>query len=497
MDQTPPPPPPPPQNQGTSAATEEPRFEVIRDSEGNTVVRGVEFGHPDFLWVPPTSAPNRPPPIMMDKVDNDVTPSGDIVDAGNPRPTTSKKKGTASTVKKAPKRSSKPKGGKKTPKSKRPPRPAGGAAASEDDEDEESDNGPYCICRGPDDHRWMISCEKCEDWFHGECVDLDKVTGETLVEKFICPNCSDGRRFVTRYKKMCSLDGCRQPARVYSAKDSSVFCSDEHAHLWWDRIVSSLPRRVAVPPSSGDALTQEDFMAILSSDLGGFDEESGTWKLAKHPFIREVGLQRQYTTKDGGDVRNGDVPIKYLTDEEEVFVLASASDRYMLAEEIVLCKKMLQLLEMANDRLKAAIAEGSFSSEICGYDNRLDSVSVQHAFAAFCKTDEGIAIFKAGKLGDPTGQDDDESAVRGMCERKRCKPHYGWYNMLTRAIRAQIKDLTAAAKEKLDQESDVKEAAEERFYRRMAEGNRVEVLDEGPGKVANGVDGMPMDIDGA
>ena len=483
-------PPPPSQKQDTPKATEEPRFEVIRDAEGTSVVRDVEFGHPDFLWVPPSSAPGRPP-VTMDKVDNDVTPSGDVVDAGNARPTSATKtKGTA-TAKKGPKKG-KPKGGKKTPKSKRPPTAA--ATASDD----ESDNGPYCICRGPDDHRWMIGCEKCEDWFHGACVDLDMETGESLVEKFICPNCTDGRRLVTRYRKMCSLAGCRRPARVYGVKDSSVFCSDDHAHVWWDRVVASLPRRTAVAPSAGDALTQEDFMALLTSTLGGVDEATGTWKLAKHPFVREPGVQRQYTSKDGDGVQNGDVPIKYLTEEEELFVHASASDRYMLAEEIVQCKKMLQLLDMASDRHKAAVAAGHLASDTCGYDARLDSVSVQHAFAAFCKTDEGKAIFKAGALEDPPGSDGGDAGVSGMCERKRCKPHYGWYNMLTRAIRAQIKDLAAAAKEKLDQEGDVKEAAEERFYRKMAEGNRVEVLDDGSDEsdgVPNGVGGSGMDVD--
>ena len=476
--------PPPSQNLSSSTDAKEPRFEVIRDAEGNSVVREPQFNHPDHLWVPPTTAPGRPP-ITMDKVDKSVSPSGEVVDAENSSHLSSKKKGTA--AKKTPKKG-RPKGKKKAPRSKRPP------ATTASEEDDESDNGPYCICRGPDDHRWMIGCEKCEDWFHGECVDLDMQTGETLVEKFICPNCTDGRRYVTRYRKTCSLAGCRQPARVYNVKDSSVFCSDDHAHVWWDKMVSSLPKKTAVRPSVGDVLTQEEFMALLTSTLGGVDEATGTWKLAKHPFVREKGFQRQYTIKEDDNVQNGDVPMKYLTEEEEIFVHASASDRYMLAEEIVQCKKMLQLLEMANDRHKAAVAAGRFTNDICGYDNRLDSVSAQHAFAAFCKTDEGKAILKAAKLGDPTGQDDEDSAVRGMCERKRCKPHYGWYNMLTRAVRAQIKDLAAAAKEKLDQEADVKEAAEERFFRKMAEGNRVEVLDDEMNDT-NGVSGVEMNVD--
>ncbi|KAK8097705.1 PHD-finger domain-containing protein [Apiospora kogelbergensis] len=32
----------------------------------------------------------------------------------------------------------------------------------------------------------------CEDRFHGECIDLDKKLGEKLVERFVCPDCTDG-----------------------------------------------------------------------------------------------------------------------------------------------------------------------------------------------------------------------------------------------------------------------------------------------------------------
>ncbi|CAI4211193.1 unnamed protein product [Parascedosporium putredinis] len=364
-----------------------------------------------------------------------------------------KKKGLASTVKKTPKRvkgkGEKALGGR--PKGQLSA--LGGGVGSE----VESDNGPYCICRGPDDHRWMICCEKCEDWFHGQCVDLDKDIGETLVERFICPNCTDGRLCVTRYKRMCSLEGCKKPARIYGVKDTSVFCSDEHGHQWWERMVSSLPRKNGSTPSSADTLTQEDFMALLASTLGSVDKTTGTWSLSKHPFIKGPGSDGELKNED---TQNGDVP-RYLSEEEELFVHASASDRYTLAEEIVQCKKMLQLLDMANDRHKAAVASGRLTSDICGYDDRLDTVAVQAPFAAFCKTDAGKAIFQSGSS--------ESLRVR--------RPHHGWYNMLSRTVRAQIKNLTAEAKEKLDEETDVKEAAEERFYRKKAEGNWVEVID--------------------
>jgi COMPASS component SPP1 len=194
-----------------------------------------------------------------------------------------KKKGMASTVKKAPKRNKT--GAKQFKKAPTEPGVGGTAVAGAESTDEESDNGPYCICRGPDDHRWMIQCDACEDWFHGECVNLDKDTGENLVEKFVCPNCSDGRARVTRYKMTCSLERCRKPARIYSKKDSSsVFCSAEHCHVWWERQIAELPRRTDARAGTMDQLTQEDFMGLLDSSLADIDEKEGTWKVATRPF---------------------------------------------------------------------------------------------------------------------------------------------------------------------------------------------------------------------
>ena len=49
----------------------------------------------------------------------------------------------------------------------------------------------HCLCGGPSDARFMLSCDKCENWYHGKCVNMKKevVTEDT---HWICPNCSGG-----------------------------------------------------------------------------------------------------------------------------------------------------------------------------------------------------------------------------------------------------------------------------------------------------------------
>jgi COMPASS component SPP1 len=135
---------------------------------------------------------------------------------------------------------------------------------------------------------------------------------------------------------------------------------------------------------------------------------------------------------------------------------------------------MISLVEMVQERRRAAISAGRFAEDICGYDQRLDSIGARDAFAAFVKSPEGEAIFQASKVDDPLGEGDE---VRGMCERKRCKIHSGWHKMLLLAIKYQIKEMADQAAEVGEEERILRGAAEERWRRRQAEQNWVEVLD--------------------
>ena len=148
----------------------------------------------------------------------------------------------------------------------------------------ESDSGPYCICGGPDNHRFMIACDRCEDWFHGECINMDKFTGENLVQRYICPRCSVScPGLVTRYKKMCSLDGCNEPAKIYEdcKEQRSIFCSPEHCNAWWDQLVATLPKTRGV---GMDNLTRQEFMGLLNPPERKTGLEDPVWHLGDEPF---------------------------------------------------------------------------------------------------------------------------------------------------------------------------------------------------------------------
>ncbi|XP_071108199.1 nucleosome-remodeling factor subunit BPTF-like [Haliotis cracherodii] len=47
----------------------------------------------------------------------------------------------------------------------------------------------YCVCRTPyDEAQFYIGCDRCQDWFHGHCVNVSRLEADRM-DTYICPNC--------------------------------------------------------------------------------------------------------------------------------------------------------------------------------------------------------------------------------------------------------------------------------------------------------------------
>uniref|UniRef100_H3CPC2 Death inducer-obliterator 1 n=1 Tax=Tetraodon nigroviridis TaxID=99883 RepID=H3CPC2_TETNG len=113
-----------------------------------------------------------------------------------------------STANKRETRAKSPQGSKKTQTRQRC------ADNDEEDEDEESStssssesdsgydpNALYCICRQKHNKRFMICCDRCEEWFHGDCVGITEARGRLMErngEDYICPNCTTKKNQLVR-----------------------------------------------------------------------------------------------------------------------------------------------------------------------------------------------------------------------------------------------------------------------------------------------------------
>ncbi|XP_014218351.1 CXXC-type zinc finger protein 1 [Copidosoma floridanum] len=62
------------------------------------------------------------------------------------------------------------------------------------------DGQAYCICRSSDSSRFMIGCDACEEWYHGDCINITEKEAKHI-KQFFCVRCrEEDPTLVTRYK---------------------------------------------------------------------------------------------------------------------------------------------------------------------------------------------------------------------------------------------------------------------------------------------------------
>ncbi|CAL8086150.1 unnamed protein product [Calicophoron daubneyi] len=67
--------------------------------------------------------------------------------------------------------------------------------------EEENNSLPiYCVCRSTDGSRFMIACDRCEEWYHGDCINVTPKQAEQI-KTFYCPDCRrDDTSLAIEYK---------------------------------------------------------------------------------------------------------------------------------------------------------------------------------------------------------------------------------------------------------------------------------------------------------
>jgi hypothetical protein len=74
-----------------------------------------------------------------------------------------------------------------------------GGEQVEEEEEEEDPTKLYCVCKMPWDGRFMVECDRCENWFHPQCVGTTSKEVRKL-PTFYCPDCA-GKAGVEKDKR--------------------------------------------------------------------------------------------------------------------------------------------------------------------------------------------------------------------------------------------------------------------------------------------------------
>ncbi|CAG9814768.1 unnamed protein product [Phaedon cochleariae] len=62
------------------------------------------------------------------------------------------------------------------------------------------DGQAYCICRSSDSSRFMIACDACEEWYHGDCIKISEKEAKSI-KQYFCIRCKEeDSTLVTRWK---------------------------------------------------------------------------------------------------------------------------------------------------------------------------------------------------------------------------------------------------------------------------------------------------------
>ena len=96
----------------------------------------------------------------------------------------------------------------------------------------------WCICRKPHGGRFMICCDRCNEWFHGSCVKVTAAQGKLLSKsgaEYVCPRCKthkpstpipvkESKKKVNAMKKGPTSSPLIEPKKIASpAKSRSAF----------------------------------------------------------------------------------------------------------------------------------------------------------------------------------------------------------------------------------------------------------------------------------
>ncbi|PPR06889.1 hypothetical protein CVT24_011579 [Panaeolus cyanescens] len=297
----------------------------------------------------------------------------------------------------------------------------------QEEEEEDSDNANdqdklYCVCKTKyDEDRFMIACDKCDEWYHTQCVRMPELEVD-LVDQFICPPCIQKHPHLnlrTTYKQRC-LNGLRHPdpssskACHKAARGAfSKYCSDDCGVKYMQSLIDNWSKKGNKTDKLLESVKHAEKREGVVHCVVELD--------APGKGMMDVDVKQEQDDKDTKPVTSTKrqeivLPTQTKVEREVERLKGLLDDVLKFKEEI---QKGMEVV-LWREQLLALASKRSINHDLCGWDQRL------------CLDDEewiemGSSVFEAydSKKGDDGDVEMDGN--EWWCpEDSSCSRHSGW-----------------------------------------------------------------------
>jgi hypothetical protein len=146
----------------------------------------------------------------------------------------------------------------------------------------------YCVCRQPYNRRRnMVQCDRCDDWFHPECVGLKDIGLISEDAPYFCPN--------------CEAPPASRPRSASSAPYLSPADAGRLRSLSQSRKRPKVPGSIASPPEDSHSVSSRSSAQNIKREPLDLSTESCSLPNYLHTPNKPYSLRARPTPQDNSD----------------------------------------------------------------------------------------------------------------------------------------------------------------------------------------------------
>ena len=149
----------------------------------------------------------------------------------------------------------------------------------------------YCICRTSDTTRFMICCDHCEEWFHGDCVKITQSFSKKI-QIYYCPLCQEKDNSLE-----IKLKESQRTKKIKNEENEDIeFVNEKENNLLYDKfqqkkVIESEDEKDNYSPDDEDDEDDDDEFKVKRLDNHGPRRSRGRPKKLNDK-AKNIGKQR-------------------------------------------------------------------------------------------------------------------------------------------------------------------------------------------------------------